>query len=541
MSQSNIEPTYPINEVSIVDLEAIEFAFAESVHHQTERLLDIIEEIDSANLVKWKDSPDKNDGMAKLGLFIERVKRVRENSLDLPEFLERRDLGNHPGYEYIPRMLNSWNRAKATIDLAKSLVHKLPTRPEESPEPGSQKKASRNCQASTTPIEQTRWRDLRKKGQALDQKLKNLDAPKVTNFEHAHYSGQTRATNDLSQSQLLSAARTYKPTSTSSLASRSTSRRAHYKDSARDEYRRQTQTWIDDDLLNSDDPAFHGSSTGSKGYSPLYYPRQHQHQIINSTSDPQHDEYDPSWIEVKTKRHPQSGKPRHYGKIVSFKNLFMNSFQIHQLYDPHFPSACNNSRYELEIPPFDGENIEFYQEFERGILMKTINNVSDDWDAKFFTLLNCTSGIALITVQAYNELLTMENFIQAIEDLYYSFGQPNMYRDALICHLSNEDYIDLRKPSSLMRVKCLITKLTRAFGTDVSACNSNEAKLSQTLIYRSIKMTEEAKASYQMFIMARQCKNDLSSLTAWINYMYKAMISDPSLFRHLKSTKPPGH
>ena len=76
------------------------------------------------------------------------------------------------------------------------------------------------------------------------------------------------------------------------------------------------------------------------------------------------------WICVKTKRHPQEEKPRHRGKISKFNQLFENSFQLHQVYDPYSQRKAHSSKRALEITYFDGQNMEYFREYEQGVLMK---------------------------------------------------------------------------------------------------------------------------------------------------------------------------
>ena len=174
--------------------------------------------------------------------------------------------------------------------------------------------------------------------------------------------------------------------------------------------------------------------------------------------------------------------------------------------------------------------------------MKAVNNVSDDWDAKFFTLLNSVSGTALLTVQAYTGALTMENFIQALEDLYYNYGHPKKYRNALTYQLMHEERIDLKNPKTLQRINALITKVLRAFDTDMSSGISKQAMLSQTFISECVKMTDEARDSYRTWCMIKGEEKNIQSLTNWITYTYQDLVSESMKSRHMKgvrSSKPP--
>ena len=107
-------------------------------------------------------------------------------------------------------------------------------------------------------------------------------------------------------------------------------------------------------------------------------------------------------------------------------------------------------------------------------------------------LLNSTSGAALSTIQAYTEDLNMEGFVQAIEELYYKYGRPTQFRDALIRQLKEEDPIDPNKHETLQKTNALIKRILRTF----TGSNSQLSQLSMTFLLESVKMTENAYSDF---------------------------------------------
>ena len=63
------------------------------------------------------------------------------------------------------------------------------------------------------------------------------------------------------------------------------------------------------------------------------------------------------WICVQTERHPELDKPRLYGKITQFKDLFTRQFQFHKLFNPDSEGQVNSATKNVHVTPFDGRNI----------------------------------------------------------------------------------------------------------------------------------------------------------------------------------------
>ena len=177
-----------------------------------------------------------------------------------------------------------------------------------------------------------------------------------------------------------------------------------------------------------------------------------------------------------------------------------------------------------QIIKLTGSNVEFFPEFEQGILLKIINNELLDFDAKFHLLLSNVDGAALSIVQSYTDQLNMANFVQAIESLYYSFGEPTKFRNALIHRLWNEPEVDIRRPETLKQLEALIIRLFRSFGGE-EASDSQEI-LSMAFITESIKMTPETLKNYRSWLHAGRQQRNLASLRDWLSYSYEMCISD---------------
>ena len=548
-SKSSDENEVDDEDLSDVDEGAIENSIGEQIHLQCERLFDLIEDIDRVNQSKWVDCNFQHEAFGKLQMFIEKMNRIKKQSIETPEFLERRPMRDQPGYEYIPRILNAWNIAKARITAAKQIVMNLPAvNPKfTANQPGGDvtkdKRPKGKARSSTSSILEERIRDFRNRGEEFDKRMNDFSNRATENVQHIYGTERGQAVNDLLNKR--------KPPYRTETQRNSNSEniRVLPRGVQDDEFLRKhprskaPSLWRegDEDLDLFDQASIRSNislplrnSNPPKSKNPTY--RNWDFGFTSKNRNPLPPPED-DWVEVATTKHPESNKPKHYGKILCFKNLFMNSFQEHQVYNPTLAGCAHNTTSKnINIRVFDGERVEFFREFEQGILMKAVNNITEDWDGKFFTLMNSTSGVALQLVHSYTDQLTMANFVQAIEDLYYNYGRPHEYRNELTYRLLNDQFIDLKKPKTLLSVNALITKILRVFDTDINGI-TGEAYLSQTFISKSVKMSEEAKTSFNFFLMARERENNLKSLRDWLTYTYRALITDSANVRHQKGIK----
>lgn len=486
--------------------EMIEVRFAEKIHHQTERLFDLIEDLERVNEAEWIEFKDQYEALGKLRMISEKINRVRRNTVDLPEFLERHPMRDQPGFEYILRAINAFKDARVQLEIAKNFVFKLPGIPDLASGDNRKKTVPGPVASSTSSLLEEARQNLKSKGQELDERMRKArESVQLIN-------NQWQDATDLYTQKVPNSRRKQKPKSSG--LPRITSK----DDFPRPEFHvheptppNQTPVWSNISVPPSITRSFHPKEY--HGYD-FGFPRS------RNPASP----LDIEWIEVQTKRHPQIGKPRHHGKLISFKNLFMNSFQSDKVYNPD-AVGYNSSMSNFNVTPFDGKNIEDYPQFEQEILMTVVNNITENWDAKFFSLLASTTGDAHYIVRGYSGVLTMKNFVQAIEELYHAFGQPRTYRSVLFNKLTNHEFVDLKNRMSVSRVNLLVARLLHSIENDVTAHQKTDQKNCdkeefdpQGYICESIKMTNEARATYKLYRMVNRMENNLQSLNDWLTY-----------------------
>ena len=221
---------------------------------------------------------------------------------------------------------------------------------------------------------------------------------------------------------------------------------------------------------------------------------------------------------IQTTKNPQKEKPLHEGKITSFSQLFKNSFLLHHLYDPDSRGLARDLS-QLPITVFDGTKIEDFPTFESLILMKIVNNTNLDFDGKYLLLLNHLKGSPLSIAEVFTETMDMTNFVHAIEALWYAYGEPSKFRDMLVIKLYKQEPVDLQKPETLITTASLIDRILRAFN-----CKGEE--LAETFLNNSIKMTEETKSQYSMWLAGGQRRKNLKHLQIWLEYSYQTSFDD---------------
>ena len=242
------------------------------------------------------------------------------------------------------------------------------------------------------------------------------------------------------------------------------------------------------------------------------------------------------WVCVPTKRHPGKEKPLHHGKIRSFRNLFENSFRISFLFDPNSMGSSQSASSTIRAIKFDGSNVELFREFEQSVLMKIVNNADLDFDYKFMNLLDTLGGSPLAVVQSFTEELNFQNFVKAIEALYYTYGEPTKFRDALLRQLINEEPIDIKKPESLLKINALISKVFRTFGGE----SGGNQLLATSFIMEAIKMTPGTATIFNDWLDASMREKNLKVLQQWLEWKYQHSVSENLLqksaqgFRNVK-------
>ena len=242
------------------------------------------------------------------------------------------------------------------------------------------------------------------------------------------------------------------------------------------------------------------------------------------------------WVCVPTERHPGKKKPLHHGKIRSFRNLFENSFRMSFLFDPNSKGSYQSASSTIRAIKFDGSNVELFREFEQSVMMKIVNNDNLDFDYKFMNLLETLGGSPLAVVQSFTEELNFQNFVKAIEALYYAYGEPTKFRDALLRQLINEEPIDIKKPESLLKTNALISKVFRTFGGE----SGGNQHLATSFIMEAIKMTPGTATIFNDWLDASMREKNLKVLQQWLEWKYQHSVSENLLqksaqgFRNVK-------
>ena len=148
------------------------------------------------NQSQWSDSKTLKDGIDKLKFLKERANRIKNQSMKLPEFLERRPMSDMPEYGYIKRLIQAWEEIKKHIDTAKAIVHNLPVSSISEAKPG--KTPSKVGSSSSSMISELRMKNGLK-DQELEKRAKDLAARSTanSNMKKMYGSEKGRALNQL--------------------------------------------------------------------------------------------------------------------------------------------------------------------------------------------------------------------------------------------------------------------------------------------------------------------------------------------------------
>ena len=127
-----------------------------------------------------------------------------------------------------------------------------------------------------------------------------------------------------------------------------------------------------------------------------------------------------------------------------------------------------------------------------------------------------------MVAQSYAEELDAPNFVRAIEDLYYTYGEPTKFRDSLLRQLMNEETIDVSKPETLLKLRALIGRVFRAFGGD----SGGNIVLFTPIVMDSIKMTPETALSYKSWLSSTRTRKNLKAFEQWLEWEYSQNMED---------------
>ena len=127
MKSNQLTRTYSEDSISEDKInEAIEDTFMEYIQYQTEKIHDIIDDLDQLNKSSWSNTANLGDGITKLTVLKEKLIEIKSRSLDLPDFWDRRPLKDYADYTYIKRILEAWNESQDKLEIARKIVYSLP-------------------------------------------------------------------------------------------------------------------------------------------------------------------------------------------------------------------------------------------------------------------------------------------------------------------------------------------------------------------------------------------------------------------------------
>ena len=178
-------------------LDIVENKVSENLKHQTERMFDLIEDLQRLNQSQWGNCNTLKDGLDKLQFLKERANQIKRQSMDLPEFQERRPLSDMPEYGYIKRLIQAWQEVKKHVMTAKDIVHTLPISLKPKTKPG---KTPSNVGSSTSSMVSELRAKNAMKNKELDERLKDLAARSINannNMKKMYCSEKGRDMNQL--------------------------------------------------------------------------------------------------------------------------------------------------------------------------------------------------------------------------------------------------------------------------------------------------------------------------------------------------------
>ena len=501
--------------------DMIEIKVFENLHHQMERLFDLIENLEQLNRSQWSSTKTLQDGLDKLQFLKKRANQIKEKSIDLPEFMERRPMKDRPEYDYINKLLQAWRDVKKHVAVAKDIVHELPISVTKS------KETPRKVSSSTSSLVSELRRKNALKNQELDKRAKEIAARSAiaSNKGEALKSTLRIQPGGEKLEQNLEVQPSVGIDQRRNLTLKCKQSLPDLKPLKVCKSTFDVEKAHENDIFPEDSVSQLSQShfQAKNGYG------QFGNERNRAPSSQAND-----WVCIPTEKNPGTEKPLHHGKIRSFRNLFENSFRMSFLFNPNSRDHSQIAFSIIKSTSFDGNNVEQFREFEQSVLIRIINNNSLDFDEKFLSLLDTLGGSPLAVVQVFTDELDAPNFVRAIEALYYAYGEPSKFRDALLRQLINEDPIDIRYPESFLKINYLISRVFRAFGGN----NTGNQVLSMSCILESIKMTPETSLAYRTWLCSAMKEKSLKVLQQWLEWMYQDHVSE-NLFRKPVVKIPP--
>ena len=468
--------------VDVDELKEQEVKLEEELSGYTQRLLDIHDEIEIMNQTGWENASTRVDAISKLSFFKEKLNRIQEKAICRPELHARIHLSMRPEYRYINVLKNAWKLANVAYQKAYIYVNNLP--PDQPMDVNSKTESTdlmtkKNRRSADFKNEQKKPEEPTLKNLNIGDEYKHNFAS-LTGTKSRNYFGNHEIPVRGSKSDIVkgfySRTETKRGSRTEPIPTDQFDKRFHFPQSQRrDQYLPGFQTQVPNAPFSS-----------------------------HSMND---------WVVVRTTENPEITKPRHYGRITDLSQLFKNSFQESSVYEPGYKGHDRHVLAEIKVIVYGNQNLDLFKDFEQGILLKIINNKVLNWDAKFLFLLENLSGSPLSTVTAYTDALTMANFVQALEDLWYAYGRPSILQKILISKLRTGDPVDINKLETLKNTEALITKIFRTFGWSTNDDN-------YSFLLESIRMTNATHLSFTTYLVIRHLDRTLPNFKKWLAAYY---------------------
>ena len=103
-----------------------ELQFQDNILQQTEKIYDVIEELDLINNSNWSSTKFHPEALKKLNFIKEKLTNIYKDSIGTMEFEDRENMKNQEGYEYISMISSAWETVKKRLTVSKQIVSQLP-------------------------------------------------------------------------------------------------------------------------------------------------------------------------------------------------------------------------------------------------------------------------------------------------------------------------------------------------------------------------------------------------------------------------------
>ena len=104
----------------------VELQFQDSILQQTEKIYDVIEELDLTNNSNWSSTKFHPEALKKLNFIKEKLTDIYKESIGTMEFEDREAMKDQEGYEYIKMISTAWETVKKRLAVSTRIVAQLP-------------------------------------------------------------------------------------------------------------------------------------------------------------------------------------------------------------------------------------------------------------------------------------------------------------------------------------------------------------------------------------------------------------------------------